>query len=236
MVRSGCDGKAHSASFRFFCCVFAIHSRRKARGARIARALGEIPRGRRRANRRRPRVLGSGTTDLQGYCRKTRDGLPVDTGVEGAAAGRPADHSLRFLSGEEGPTPPGGRTPGPVPVYAVGPGPARCAKAGTADASAAIIAAVLSSFFISLVLCCSSRMVRAAEKAKRIRPHFDLLCVLRYTPRSIRNGARSVALPRIRPVRLAVYSPSALASHRAASGVRGQSSLRRFRAQAVGNQ
>ena len=48
----------------------------------------------------------------------------------------------------------------PVPVFAFGPGPVRCADAGTADASAAIIAAVLRSFFISLVLCCNTPMVQ----------------------------------------------------------------------------
>jgi hypothetical protein len=33
---------------------------------------------------------------------------------------------------------------------------------------------VLRSFFISLILCCSSPMVRAAETAERIQPHVDL--------------------------------------------------------------
>ena len=93
------------------------------------------------------------------YCRKScNDSVPGATGaadpstfIEGAAPNRP-EPALRLWSGEEGPYPPGGITPGPVPVLAVGPGPVRCAEAGIAAASAAITAAVLRSFFISLVL------------------------------------------------------------------------------------
>src|SRR4029077_8182666 len=61
---------------------------------------------------------------------------------------------------------------------------------------------------------------RAAETAKRIQPHFDpptALCDPLPDPPAM--GARSVALLRTRPVRLAVYSALAPAGHRAASGV-----------------
>src|SRR5215472_9502676 len=102
----------------------------------------------------------SGAPNLRCYWRKGRGGSW--TFHEGAAAGRPGDSAFRFKlkSGEEGPYPPGGITPGPVPVFAVGPGPTCCAEAGTADASTTIIAAVLRSLFISLVLCCSNGMPR----------------------------------------------------------------------------
>src|SRR6516164_3467541 len=57
---------------------------------------------------------GTGTGDIAagepGYCAA---GVP----------GKPGDPAGRLDSGEEGPGPPGGLTPGPVPVRAPGPGP-----------------------------------------------------------------------------------------------------------------
>src|SRR6516162_8889065 len=103
--------------------------------------------------------------DVQGNCGETAGGTArggrgcvADAGTvpQGAAPGRPGDPAGRLKSGDEGPGPPGGVTPGPVPVFAYGPGPVRCAEAGTATASAAIIATPLKRCFISVVLCYSS--------------------------------------------------------------------------------
>ena len=71
----------------------------------------------------------------------------------GAPPGITVDPSGRLKSGEDGPKPPGGVTPGPVPVFADGPGPVRCAEAGAAIANAAIIAMPLKRCLMSLVLC-----------------------------------------------------------------------------------
>ena len=72
----------------------------------------------------------------------------------GAYPGAPCPGRLE--SGEEGPTPPGGRTPGPVPVVAPAPGPVRCAQTGAANASAATIATPVKRCFMTLILLCSS--------------------------------------------------------------------------------
>ena len=109
--------------------------------------------------------------DLQCDCGETPGEIAlggrgvVDAGTipQGAAGGRSGDPAGALKSEEEeGPNPPGGVMPGPVPVFAYGPGPERCAEAGTAIASAAIIATPLKRCFISLVLRCSG-LVRVAD-------------------------------------------------------------------------
>jgi hypothetical protein len=73
-----------------------------------------------------------------------------------AEYGTPEDPYGTSWSGEEGPNPPGGMTPGPVVVCAVGPGPERWAEAGAVIASAATIAIAtpLKRVLMSMVLCC----------------------------------------------------------------------------------
>jgi hypothetical protein len=136
-----------------------------------------MPRGRRRANRRRPRASDQAMPDLQGDCGETAGGTArggrgcvahVGTVPEGAAPGSPGDPAGRLKSEEEGPGPPGGVTPGPVPVFAYGPGPVRCAEAGAAIASAAIIATPLKRCLISMVLRCSSRIGKGIADARYV--------------------------------------------------------------------
>jgi hypothetical protein len=76
----------------------------------------------------------------------------------GAYPGAPGPGRLE--SGEEGPSPPGGVTAGPVPVVAPGPGPVRCAQTGAAKASAATIATPLKRCFMTLILRCSSGLAK----------------------------------------------------------------------------
>src|SRR5208282_2242112 len=79
-----------------------------------------------------------------------------DVGVPGM----PGNPAGRLYSGEEGPGPPGGLTPGPVVVGAVAPGPVRCAQPGAAIASTATIATPFKRCFMTLVLCCSSGLAK----------------------------------------------------------------------------
>ena len=134
-------------------------------------------RERRRAHRRRPRASDQAMPDLQGDCGETAGGTArggrgcvADAGTvpEGAAPGSPGDPAGRLKSEEEGPNPPGGVTPGPVPVFAYGPGLVRCADAGAAIASAAIIATPLKRCFIPLVLRCSSRIGKGIADARYV--------------------------------------------------------------------
>src|SRR6516162_5754420 len=53
-----------------------------------------------------------------------------------------------------------GVTPGPVPVYAYGPGPIRCAEASVGIANATIIATPLKRCLMSLFSVCSSRYTK----------------------------------------------------------------------------
>ena len=147
-------------------------------GEPLARVHGLIllrspptPRGR-RANRRPPRASDQEMPDLQCDCESPGEVAPggtsalVDAGTipHGAAGGRAGDPAGTLKSEEEGPNPPGGVTPGPVPVLAYGPGPERCAEAGTAIASAAIIATPLKKCFITSVLRCIG-LVRDSQRS-----------------------------------------------------------------------
>jgi hypothetical protein len=86
------------------------------------------------------------------------DDIPADPGAVAAGGGGYCSPGFggKLDIGEEGPGPPGGTPVGPVVVDAPVPGPVRCADAGAAMASAAIIATPLKRCFMSLILCCSS--------------------------------------------------------------------------------
>ena len=81
-------------------------------------------------------------------------GVLADAGAVPQDAGRdgPGYSVGRLNIGEEGPNPPGGMTPGPLPVFAYGPGLVRCAEASVGIASAAIIATLLKRYLMFQVL------------------------------------------------------------------------------------